>query len=69
MNTRRLLLVAAGLGALSAGTWAADWPQWRGPRRDGVSQETGLLKEWPRGGPKLLWRRAWLIGYFRKEST
>ena len=24
-----------------------DWPQWRGPRRDGVSAETGLLKEWP----------------------
>jgi outer membrane protein assembly factor BamB len=32
-----------------------DWPQWRGPNRDGVSQETGLLKEWPVGGPKLLW--------------
>jgi outer membrane protein assembly factor BamB len=35
---------------------AADWPQWRGPRRDGVSQETGLLQEWPQGGPKLLWQ-------------
>jgi outer membrane protein assembly factor BamB len=34
---------------------AADWPQWRGPNRDGVSKETGLLKEWPKGGPKLLW--------------
>jgi outer membrane protein assembly factor BamB len=32
-----------------------DWPQWRGPNRDGVSQETGLLKEWPKDGPKLLW--------------
>jgi outer membrane protein assembly factor BamB len=32
-----------------------DWPQWRGPNRDGVSIETGLLKEWPTGGPKLLW--------------
>src|SRR5688500_236902 len=32
-----------------------DWPQWRGPNRDGVSEETGLLKEWPAGGPKLLW--------------
>ena len=27
-----------------------DWPQWRGPRRDGVSAETGLLKQWPRAG-------------------
>jgi outer membrane protein assembly factor BamB len=34
---------------------AADWPQWRGPNRDGVSKETGLLKSWPKQGPKLLW--------------
>ncbi len=32
-----------------------DWPQWRGPRRDGVSDETGLLQSWPAGGPKCLW--------------
>jgi hypothetical protein len=32
-----------------------DWPQWRGPKRDGLSTETGLLKQWPSGGPKLLW--------------
>jgi outer membrane protein assembly factor BamB len=33
-----------------------DWPQWRGPQRDGTSKETGLLKQWPAGGPKLLWQ-------------
>jgi outer membrane protein assembly factor BamB len=33
-----------------------DWPQWRGPNRDGVSEEKGLLKEWPGGSPKLLWQ-------------
>src|SRR5438067_7134197 len=33
-----------------------DWPQWRGPQRNGVSQETGLLKEWPKDGPKLHWK-------------
>src|SRR5262245_52728563 len=33
---------------------SADWPQFRGPNRDGKSSETGLLKEWPKGGPKLL---------------
>ncbi len=33
-----------------------DWPQWRGPNRDGKSAETGLLKEWPAGGPPLAWR-------------
>lgn len=32
-----------------------DWPQWRGPNRDGVSTETGLLTQWPSGGPKLVW--------------
>ncbi|MGH9902689.1 MAG: PQQ-binding-like beta-propeller repeat protein [Pyrinomonadaceae bacterium] len=33
-----------------------DWPQWRGPRRDGISKETGLLKQWPDGGPPLVWK-------------
>ncbi|HLF92854.1 MAG TPA: PQQ-binding-like beta-propeller repeat protein, partial [Planctomycetota bacterium] len=32
------------------------WPQWRGPMRDGVSTETGLLREWPKEGPRLLWK-------------
>src|SRR6476620_10430451 len=33
-----------------------DWPQWRGPERTGISRETGLLKQWPAAGPKLLWQ-------------
>jgi outer membrane protein assembly factor BamB len=33
-----------------------DWPQWRGPNRDGRSAETGLLKDWPAGGPPLAWK-------------
>ncbi len=32
------------------------WPQWRGPNRDNVSSEKGLLKQWPAGGPPLRWR-------------
>lgn len=32
------------------------WPQWRGSRRDGISDEKGLLSSWPEGGPKLLWK-------------
>lgn len=32
------------------------WPQWRGPRRDGISTETNLLSTWPEGGPHLLWK-------------
>lgn len=46
------LALAAGLaGAADAG----DWPQFRGPNRDGVSPDKGLLQTWPKGGPKLLW--------------
>lgn len=33
-----------------------NWPQWRGPRRDGLSEEKGLLPSWPAGGPALLWK-------------
>ncbi|MFZ4764066.1 MAG: hypothetical protein ACOYMN_03860, partial [Roseimicrobium sp.] len=32
-----------------------DWPQWRGADRNDISQETGLLKKWPMGGPKQAW--------------
>jgi outer membrane protein assembly factor BamB len=48
--------VAAALGS-AAGTaqTPADWSQWRGPNRDGLSAETGLLSEWPAGGPTLVW--------------
>lgn len=41
---------------VSATSHAADWPQWRGPARDGHSPETGLLAEWPKDGPKLIWK-------------
>lgn len=33
----------------------AEWPQWRGPLRNGVSSETGLLKQWPANGPAVIW--------------
>jgi outer membrane protein assembly factor BamB len=33
-----------------------EWPQWRGPNRDGISKETGLLKQWPTDGPPLVWK-------------
>jgi outer membrane protein assembly factor BamB len=35
---------------------APEWSQWRGPNRDGISAETGLLQEWPAGGPPLAWK-------------
>ncbi len=55
MKTAQSLGLAIALGMLSF-LGAADWPQWRGPRRMGVSQEKGLLKEWPEQGPRLLWQ-------------
>lgn len=39
---------------------AADWTRWLGPGRDGKSVETGLLRSWPEGGPKLVWRASGL---------
>src|SRR5437588_6639167 len=41
---------------LSAALRAEDWPQWRGPNRDGVCRETGLLKSFPAEGLKVRWR-------------
>jgi outer membrane protein assembly factor BamB len=40
------------------------WPQWRGPMRDAVSTETGLLQRWPAAGPTKLWTATGLgLGY------
>src|SRR5436305_13473950 len=55
MRTRSTILLAATLAALPLAARGADWPQFRGPDRSGVSKETGLLKSWPKEGPKLLW--------------
>jgi outer membrane protein assembly factor BamB len=50
--------LAAAVQPVAAQLKAApgDWPAWRGPDRTGLSKETGLLKEWPKEGPKLLWK-------------
>ncbi len=57
MNRRFFLLsCVAWMGLFIASARADDWPQWRGPNRDGVSKETGLLTKWPEGGPKLAWK-------------
>jgi outer membrane protein assembly factor BamB len=47
-----LAVLAAGRAAQAP---AAEWPQWRGPDRTGVSRETGLQQQWSEGGPRLLW--------------
>ena len=49
-------LITLGVTAiLGVSLQAADWPQWRGPARDGISRETGLLTSWPKEGPRQLW--------------
>ncbi len=61
--------IAALIGwtaAVPAAEKTADWPQFHGPQRDAKCAETGLLKEWPGDGPKLLWK---LEGLGRGYST
>jgi outer membrane protein assembly factor BamB len=45
-----------------------DWPQFRGPKRDGLSADTGLLKEWPADGPKVAWQAKGIGGGFASVS-
>jgi outer membrane protein assembly factor BamB len=58
MQSRSWALITIGSISFASLTplLAADWPQWRGPHRDGSSVEEGLLKEWPTNGPALLWK-------------
>jgi outer membrane protein assembly factor BamB len=62
IDMKRLMIVAvfalgAGVatGARPAPPAAADWPQWQGPDRTGLSKETGLMKDWPSSGPAVVW--------------
>ena len=64
---RRLLGVASVLTCVSA--LADDWPQFRGPNRDGRSAETGLLAEWPAGGSELLWHVAGIGAGFTQVAV
>ena len=61
---RSLAFAAALALAPVAAPAGEDWPQWRGPNRDGISRETGLLQSWPEGGPPLVFRADGLgVGY------
>src|SRR5262249_10929179 len=52
---RQGVLSAALLAAVVLAVRGEDWPQFRGPIRDGGSRDTGLQKSWSPGGPRLLW--------------
>lgn len=55
--------------ALSANAQGFDWPQWRGPDRDGVCKETGLMKSWPKEGPAVAWKAADIGGGYSTPSV
>ncbi|MBX3279387.1 MAG: PQQ-like beta-propeller repeat protein [Acidobacteria bacterium] len=62
MERRRFLALGASIASMYgfrtsafASAFASDWPQFRGPMRNGISAETGLLKTWPASGPPQLW--------------
>lgn len=59
----RASLVLLALALTSACVCAADWPGWGGPAGDGHSPESGLLKSWPAGGPRVLWHQPLGQGY------
>src|SRR5581483_4859248 len=67
--TVRLLLTTLSLLVLTAAGRAADWPQFRGPDRDNVSKDTGLLKSWPKDGPPLAWQTKGLGGGYSSVSV
>ena len=61
MHFHKVLQFSAGMAAISVALAASaanppSWPTFHGPQRDNIVHETGLLKQWPVGGPKLLWR-------------
>ncbi|MFO0898655.1 MAG: PQQ-binding-like beta-propeller repeat protein [Pirellulales bacterium] len=51
-----LMFALAVAPRLEAAEKLGDWPQWRGPNRDGHSPDKGLLRKWPKGGPELAWK-------------
>jgi outer membrane protein assembly factor BamB len=56
MRRLHLICVLLLVGAAAALARADDWPQWLGPKRDGVWRETGIIEEFPPGGPPTRWR-------------
>ncbi len=60
LNQLCLLFV---LLAVSGQAWGEDWPGWLGEKRDSVWRETGILEQFPSGGPKILWRTPIAGGY------
>ena len=58
MRTLTLVIIL-----IAAPVYADDWPQWLGPKRDGVWRETGIIDKFPKDGPKIVWRQPVGPGY------
>src|SRR5271170_7531870 len=56
-------LLAALVAGCASGLRADDWPQWLGPERDSVWRETGIVSNFPAGGPPVVWRAEIGSGY------
>ena len=63
MPTRWTFSLFLSLVLTTSAAHADDWPQWLGPKRDGVWRETGILAKFPPGGPKVRWRAPVSEGY------
>jgi outer membrane protein assembly factor BamB len=61
--TSKIKLVAATLLLSAACVFAADWPQYFGPKRDSTSAEKGILRSWPKEGPQVLWTAPVNVGF------
>lgn len=68
MRHTTTLVILLGTAVLLACVPAEDWPQWQGLDRNAISKETGLLKEWPTGGPPLAWKANGLGGGYSGPS-
>src|ERR1700722_4637871 len=62
-NLVRATALFLGISLTTSAARADDWPQWLGPKRDGVWRETGIVAKFPQGGPKVRWRTPIGEGY------
>lgn len=55
MRQFKILLSLIILSAAILNLYSQEWPQYRGPDRNGISKEKGILRTWPKTGPEVLW--------------
>ena len=63
LTKAKAALIAVLVTLYGVSAFAADWPRYLGPNRDGTSAEKGLLRAWPKEGPKVLWTVPLGVGF------